>query len=123
MGKPREHRNLVNQVNVSTHSDDRTTPLPTNTHKRTPSDVHKVHNVHTRRVLPMTGQPDTLNCDQVGQLLGIHPQVARQMEREARLPAHRGVGQWAWVFDRDEVLEWLGAHPAVRDTILCAGSR
>ena len=36
--------------------------------------------------------PDTLNCDQVAQLLGIHPQVARQMARQGRLPARRTAG-------------------------------
>jgi hypothetical protein len=54
-----------------------------------------------------------LVCDRVGQLLGIHPQIARLMAREGRLPAHRGGGQWAWQFDRVEVLEWLKAHPVV----------
>ena len=62
---------------------------------------------------PSFDNPATLRCDQVGHLLGIHPQVARQMARQGRLPAHQPGGQRAWEFDRDEVLAWLKAHPAV----------
>lgn len=34
-------------------------------------------------------RPDMLNCAQVAQLFGVHPQVARQMARQGRLPAHQ----------------------------------
>ena len=39
-----------------------------------------------------TDQPDTLNCAQVGELLGHNEQIVRQMAREGPLPAHRPGG-------------------------------
>ena len=76
------------------------------------AERHKRGLSHIGILQPVTDNyPDVLNVVQVAALLGYNEQIIRQMAREGRLPAHRP-GGWAWEFNRDEVLEWLKAHPA-----------
>jgi excisionase family DNA binding protein len=47
------------------------------------------------------------------ELLQVHAESLRKMVREGRIPCHRLAGGRGMRFLRDELLEWLGAQPAV----------
>jgi len=57
--------------------------------------------------------PPILDAAQVAELLGMNVQMVRMYAREGRIPAYRLPGGRAFKFFRDEVFEFLKAHPAV----------
>ncbi len=56
--------------------------------------------------------PPILDAAQVAELLGMNVQMVRMYAREGRIPAYRLPGGRAFKFFRDEVFEFLKAHPA-----------
>lgn len=56
--------------------------------------------------------PPILDAAQVAELLGMNVQMVRMYAREGRIPAYRLPGGRAFKFFRDEVFEFLRAHPA-----------
>lgn len=56
--------------------------------------------------------PPILDAAQVADLLGMNVQMVRKMAREGRLPAYRLPGGRAFKFFRDEIMEFVKAHPA-----------
>ncbi|MDH5372079.1 MAG: helix-turn-helix domain-containing protein [Acidimicrobiia bacterium] len=57
--------------------------------------------------------PPILDAAQVAEMLGMNVQMVRMYAREGRIPAYRLPGGRAFKFFRDEVFEFLKAHPAV----------
>ena len=57
--------------------------------------------------------PQILNSEQVAEMLGMNVQMVRLAAREGNLPAYRLPGGRAFKFFRDEIFEFLKAHPAV----------
>ncbi|MFO7548905.1 MAG: helix-turn-helix domain-containing protein [Acidimicrobiia bacterium] len=57
--------------------------------------------------------PPILDAAQVAELLGMNVQMVRRYAREGRLPAYKLPGSRTFKFLRDEVIEFLRAHPAV----------
>ncbi len=57
--------------------------------------------------------PPILDAAQVAELLGMNVQMVRRYAREARLPAYKLPGGRTFKFFRDEIYEFLKAHPAV----------
>ncbi len=55
--------------------------------------------------------PPILDAAQVADLLGMNVQMVRKYAREGRIPAYRLPGGRAFKFFRDEVFEFLRAHP------------
>ena len=55
--------------------------------------------------------PPILDAAQVAELLGMNVQMVRKMAREGRLPAYRLPGGRAFKFFRDEILDFVKAHP------------
>ena len=63
---------------------------------------------------PMTGQnkePEVLSAADVAELLGMHVQMVRRYAASGRLPAYRLPGGRTFRFFREEILEFLKAHP------------
>ena len=60
--------------------------------------------------------PPILDAAQVADLLGMNVQMVRRYAREGRLPAYKLPGGRAFRFFRDEIFEFLRAHPAVRES-------
>lgn len=58
--------------------------------------------------------PPILDAAQVAELLGMNVQMVRKYAREGRIPAYRLPGGRTFKFFRDEIFEFLRAHP-VRD--------
>jgi excisionase family DNA binding protein len=56
--------------------------------------------------------PPILDAAQVAELLGMNVQMVRMYAREGRIPAYRLPGGRAFKFFRDEVFEFVKAHPA-----------
>lgn len=56
--------------------------------------------------------PPILDAAQVAELLGMNVQMVRMYAREGRIPAYRLPGGRAFKFFRDEIFEFLKAHPA-----------
>jgi len=62
----------------------------------------------------MTGQnkePEVLSAADVAELLGMHVQMVRRYAASGRLPAYRLPGGRTFRFFREEILEFLKAHP------------
>lgn len=57
--------------------------------------------------------PPILDAAQVAELLGMNVQMVRRYAREGRLPAYKLPGGRTFKFFRDEIYEFLKAHPAV----------
>lgn len=57
--------------------------------------------------------PPILDAAQVAELLGMNVQMVRRYAREGRLPAYKLPGSRTFKFLRDEVIDFLRAHPAV----------
>ena len=55
--------------------------------------------------------PPILDAAQVAELLGMNVQMVRQYAREGRLPAYKLPGGRTFKFFRDEVYEFVRAHP------------
>lgn len=56
--------------------------------------------------------PPILDAAQVADLLGMNVQMVRRYAREGRIPAYKLPGGRAFKFFRDEIFEFLRAHPA-----------
>ena len=59
----------------------------------------------------MTDYPPILDAAQVAELLGMNVQMVRKYARENRIPAYRLPGGRTFKFFRDEIFEFLRAHP------------
>ena len=59
--------------------------------------------------------PPILDAAQVAELLGMNVQMVRRYAREGRLPAYKLPGGRTFKFFRDEVYEFLKAHPVAAD--------
>ena len=59
--------------------------------------------------------PPILDAAQVADLLGMNVQMVRKYAREGRIPAYRLPGGRAFKFFRDEVFDFLRAHPVEVD--------
>jgi excisionase family DNA binding protein len=57
--------------------------------------------------------PPILDAAQVAELLGMNVQMVRRYAREGRLPAYKLPGGRTFKFFRDEIYEFVRAHPAV----------
>jgi excisionase family DNA binding protein len=57
--------------------------------------------------------PPILDAAQVADLLGMNVQMVRRYAREGRLPAYKLPGGRTFRFFRDEIYEFVRAHPAV----------
>jgi excisionase family DNA binding protein len=57
--------------------------------------------------------PPILDAAQVADLLGMNVQMVRRYAREGRLPAYKLPGGRTFKFFRDEVFEFIRAHPVV----------
>lgn len=64
-------------------------------------------------VWTLTGEeyPPILDAAHVAELLGMNVQMVRRYAREGRIPAYRLPGSRTFKFFRDEVFEFLRAHP------------
>lgn len=56
--------------------------------------------------------PPILDAAQVAELLGMNVQMVRRYAREGRLPAYKLPGGRTFKFFRDEIYEFVRAHPA-----------
>ena len=56
--------------------------------------------------------PPILDAAQVAEMLSMNVQMVRMYAREGRIPAYRLPGGRAYKSFRDEVFEFLKAHPA-----------
>lgn len=56
--------------------------------------------------------PPILDAAQVAELLGMNVQMVRRYAREGRIPAYKLPGGRAFKFFRDEIFEFVRAHPA-----------
>jgi len=54
--------------------------------------------------------PETMDSEQVGELLGRSINVIGEPVRQRGLPAHREPGRHRYGFDRDEVIDWIHQH-------------
>lgn len=59
--------------------------------------------------------PPILDAAQVGELFGMNVQMVRRYAREGRIPAYKLPGGRTFKFFRDEVFEFLKAHPVTAD--------
>jgi len=57
--------------------------------------------------------PPVLDAAMVAELLGMHVQMVRRYAREGRIPAYRLPGGRTFRFFREEVLNFIKAHPVV----------
>lgn len=55
--------------------------------------------------------PPILDAAQVAELLGMNVQMVRRYAREGRLPAYKLPGGRTFKFFRDEIFEFVRAHP------------
>ena len=64
--------------------------------------------------------PKILDAAQVAEMLGMNVQMVRQYAREGRLPAYRLPGGRTFRFFREEIYEFLKAHPvtAAKDGVI-----
>lgn len=60
----------------------------------------------------MDEYPPILDAAQVAELLGMNVQMVRRYAREGRIPAYKLPGGRAFKFIRDEIVDFLRAHPA-----------
>ncbi len=57
--------------------------------------------------------PPILDAAQVADLLGMNVQMVRRYAREGRLPAYKLPGGRVFKFFRDDLFEFIRAHPVV----------
>jgi excisionase family DNA binding protein len=57
--------------------------------------------------------PPVLDAAMVAELLGMHVQMVRRYAREGRIPAYRLPGGRTFRFFREEVFDFIKAHPVV----------
>jgi excisionase family DNA binding protein len=57
--------------------------------------------------------PPILDAAQVADLLGMNIQMVRRYAREGRIPAYKLPGGRTFKFFRDEVFEFVRAHPVI----------
>ncbi|HEX2154828.1 MAG TPA: helix-turn-helix domain-containing protein [Acidimicrobiia bacterium] len=57
--------------------------------------------------------PPILDAAQVADLLGMNVQMVRRYAREGRLPAYKLPGGRTFKFFRDDLFEFIRAHPVV----------
>ena len=60
--------------------------------------------------------PPMLDAAQVAELLGMNVQMVRRYAREGRLPAYKLPGGRTFKFFRDEIYEFVRAHPVTAET-------
>jgi excisionase family DNA binding protein len=60
--------------------------------------------------------PPILDAAQVAELLGMNVQMVRRYAREERLPAYKLPGGRTFKFFRDEIYDFLRAHPVNADS-------
>ena len=60
--------------------------------------------------------PPILDAAQVAELLGMNVQMVRRYAREGRLPAYKLPGGRTFKFFRDEIYEFVRAHPVAAET-------
>ncbi len=60
----------------------------------------------------MDEYPPILDAAQVAELLSMNVQMVRRYAREGRIPAYKLPGGRTFKFIRDEIVEFLRAHPA-----------
>ena len=60
--------------------------------------------------------PPILDAAQVAELLGMNVQMVRRYAREGRLPAYKLPGGRTFKFFRDEIYEFVQAHPVTAET-------
>ena len=61
--------------------------------------------------------PPILDAAQVAELLGMNIQMVRKYAREGRLPAYKLPGGRTFKFFRDEIYEFVRAHPAAPESV------
>jgi len=66
--------------------------------------------------------PQILDAAQVAELLGMNVQMVRRYAREGRLPAYKLPGGRTFKFFRDEIFEWVRAHPVTAESEVNAWS-
>jgi len=59
--------------------------------------------------------PPILDASQVADLLGMNIQMVRRYAREGRIPAYKLPGGRTFKFFRDEVFDFVRAHPVVAE--------
>ena len=69
--------------------------------------------VDERRQVNNEDLPQILDAAQVAELLGMNVQMVRRYAREGRLPAYKLPGGRTFKFFRDEILEFVRAHPVI----------
>ena len=60
--------------------------------------------------------PPILDAAQVADLLGMNIQMVRRYAREGRIPAYKLPGGRTFKFFRDEVFDFVRAHPVVAES-------
>ena len=60
--------------------------------------------------------PPILDAAQVAELLGMNVQMVRRYAREGRLPAYKLPGGRTFKFFREEIYEFVRAHPVTAET-------
>ncbi len=60
--------------------------------------------------------PPILDAAQVAELLGMNIQMVRRYAREGRLPAYKLPGGRTFKFFREEIFEFLRAHPVTAES-------
>ncbi len=60
--------------------------------------------------------PPILDAAQVAELLGMNIQMVRRYAREGRLPAYKLPGGRTFKFFRDEIFEFVRAHPVTAES-------
>ena len=60
--------------------------------------------------------PPILDAAQVAELLGMNIQMVRRYAREGRLPAYKLPGGRTFKFFRNEIFEFLRAHPVTAES-------
>ncbi len=60
--------------------------------------------------------PPILDAAQVADLLGMNVQMVRRYAREGRLPAYKLPGGRTFKFFREEIFEFLKAHPVTAES-------
>ncbi len=60
--------------------------------------------------------PPILDAAQVAELLSMNVQMVRKYAREGRIPAYKLPGGRTFKFFREEIFEFLKAHPVVPET-------
>lgn len=59
--------------------------------------------------------PPILDAAQVAEMLGMNVQMVRRYAREGRLPAYKLPGGRTFKFFRDEIYEFVRAHPVTSE--------